>query len=159
MIRVDNKKTIKRVADTSFKADKMRNLFAVIAIILTTVLFCGVFTITSSLFESVEESTMRQVGGSAHGGFKYLTMEEYDNLSRHPSIKEISYSVVLASAENEELAKRPTEIRYANDELEAQMMFSMPTTGRLPEAMDEIATSINTITNAINIIPTIPIIE
>lgn len=140
MLRVNNKKTIKHVADTSFRADKMRNLFAVIAIILTTVLFSSLFTISSSLLSSVEESTMRQVGGSAHGGFKYLTMEQYENLKRHPSIKEISYSVVLAAAENNELAKRPTEIRYTNDVLEAEMMFSMPTTGRLPEAADEIAT-------------------
>lgn len=140
MIRVENKKTIRHVADTSFKADRMRNLFAVIAIVLTTVLFSCLFTIASSLLDSIEESTMRQVGGNSHGGFKYLTMEQYDKLKTHPSIKEISYSVVLATAENPELAKRPTEIRYTNDALEAEMSFSMPTTGRLPEAVDEIAT-------------------
>ncbi len=140
MIKVDNKKTIKHVADTSFKAEKMRNLFAIIAIILTTVLFCGLFTIASSLLTSIEESTMRQVGGNSHGGFKYLTKEQYEKLRNHPDIKEISYSVVLALAENPELSKRQTEIRYANDELEAKMMFSMPTTGGLPEAKDEIAT-------------------
>lgn len=140
MIRVENKKTIRHVADISFRTEKMRNLFAVIAIILTTVLFCSLFAISSSLLASVEESTMRQVGGNAHGGFKYLTPEQYERLSKHPDIKEISYSVVLASAENPELSKRPTEIRYAKDALEAEMMFSMPTTGRLPEAKNEIAT-------------------
>lgn len=140
MIRVNNRKTINLVAVTSLKTNKVRNLFAVIAIILTTVLFTGMFTIASSLLASMEESTMRQVGGSAHGGFKYLTAEQYETIKKHPSIKEISYSVVLATAENEELAKRPTEIRYANDTLEAEMMFSMPTTGRLPKAADEIAT-------------------
>lgn len=140
MIKVDNKKTIKHVANTSFKADRMRNLFAVIAIILTTVLFCGLFTIASSLLAAVEESTMRQVGGSSHGEFKCLTVDQYENLRKHSDIKEISYSVVLATAENAQLSKRPTEIRYANDELEAEMMFSMPTTGRLPESKDEIAT-------------------
>lgn len=75
MIRVDNKKTIRHIADTSFRADRMRNLFAVVAISLTTILFCGLFTIASSLLTATEESTMRQVGTSAHGGFKYLTME------------------------------------------------------------------------------------
>ena len=140
MIRVDNKKTIRHVADTAFKADKMRNLFAVIAVILTTVLFCSLFTIASSLLSSMEESTMRQVGGSSHGGFKYLTMEQYDTIKKHPDIKEISYSVVLATAENIELAKRPTEIRYTNDVLQAEMFFSLPTTGRLPEAVNELAT-------------------
>lgn len=140
MIRVENKKTIRHVADTVFKSEKMRNIFAVIAIILTTVLFCSLFVISGSLLASIEESTMRQVGGSAHGGFKYLTEEQYEKLKTHPDIKEISYSVVLGIAENPELGKRQTEIRYANDKLEARLMFSMPTTGRLPEAEDELAT-------------------
>ncbi len=140
MIRVNSKKTIHQVADTSFKADKVRNLFAVIAIILTAVLFSGLFTIADSLLGSMEESMMWQVGGSSHGGFKYLTWEQYEVLKKHPSIKEISYTVMFAPAENEELAKRPTEIRYVNDELGAEMFFALPTTGRLPQEEDEIAT-------------------
>ena len=140
MINVKNKKTVKRLADTSFKNEKMRNVFAIIAITLTTVLFCSLFAVSSSLIASMEESTMRQVGGSAHVGFKFLTEEEYTNISKHPDIKEISYSVVLGMAENEELMKRQTELRYTKDELFAQMFFAMPTTGRLPEAKDEIAT-------------------
>lgn len=140
MIKVDNKKTIRQIADTSFKTDKMRNLFAVIAIVLTTILFSGLFTIAGSLMASLEESTMRQVGTSSHGGFKYLTFEQYEQLKKHPDIKEISYSVVLGFAENTELLKRTTEIRYANDTLAAEMFFSMPTTGRLPEERNEIAT-------------------
>lgn len=140
MIRVDNKKTIRHVADVSFRADKMRNLFAVIAITLTTVLFSGLFTIAGSLISSIAESTMRQVGTSAHGAFKYLTPEQYETLRKHKDIKEISYSVVLGIAENEALAKRQTEIRYANDGLLAEMNFSMPTTGRLPQGKKELAT-------------------
>lgn len=140
MFKVDNKKTIRQLSISSFKASRMRNLFAVVAIVLTTVLFTGLFTITSSLLSSIEESTMRQVGGSSHGSFKYLTMEQYDNLKNHPSIKGISYSVVLGIAENKELAKRPSEIRYAYDEMEAKMSFSLPTAGRLPENDDELAT-------------------
>lgn len=139
MIKVNNKRMVYHVADTSFRAEKMRNLFAVIAVILTTILFSALFMIISSLASSMEESTMRQVGGNAHGGFKHLTMDQYETLKKYPYIKEISYSVVLGTAENEELKKRPTEIRYVNDALEAKMMFAMPTTGRLPEAPDEIA--------------------
>ena len=129
MINVKNKKTIKRVADISFKREKMRNIFAMIAITLTTVLFCSLFAVSSSFLASMEESTMRQVGGSSHGGFKNVTIEQYETLRKHPDIKEISYTVALATAENAKLSKRPTEIRYANDELAAEMRFSLPTTG------------------------------
>lgn len=140
MLKVNSKKTIGMLSRSSFKANKMRNLFAIIAIILTAVLFTGLFTVAASLVASIEESTMRQVGGSAHGSFKYLSEEQYDKLKTHPDIKDISYSVVLGVGENAELAKRPTEIRYTSGENNAAGMFSMPTTGRLPQKDDEIAT-------------------
>ncbi|MGL4790467.1 MAG: ABC transporter permease, partial [Phocaeicola sp.] len=140
MLKVNSKKTISLLAKSSFRENKLRNYFAIIAIILTTVLFTGLFTITASLIASVEESTMRQVGGSFHGGFKYLTVEQYNALKTHPSIKDISYSVILGVGENPKLAKRPTEIRYSNDETNAEGMFSLPTTGRLPQSDNELAT-------------------
>lgn len=140
MLKVNNQKTIHLLSKSSFGANRLRNLFAVVAIVLTTVLFTGLFTVAGSLTASMEESTMRQVGGNFHGGFKYLSPDEYDALKTHPSIKDISYSVVLGIGENKELAKRPTEIRYTSDEVNAKGMFSMPTVGRLPQNDDELAT-------------------
>lgn len=140
MLKVNSKKSIHLLSKSSFRENKLRNLFAVIAIILTAVLFTGFFTIAGSLIASIEESTMRQVGSNFHGALKYLSQEEYDKLKVHPKIKEISYSVFLGIAENRELAKRPTEIRYTNDEINAKSMFSLPTRGRLPQADDELAT-------------------
>ena len=43
MIRVNNKKVIRRLADGSFRAAKMRNIIAVIAIALTALLFTSIF--------------------------------------------------------------------------------------------------------------------
>lgn len=139
MIMVNNKKAIWQLAKNSFQSNKLRNIFAIVAIVLTTVLFTGLFTVVSSMLATAEENTMRQVGSNAHGGFKALTMEQYDKLKIHKSIKDISYSVVLGIAENKELAKRPSEIRYTFDEITAKSMFSMPTIGRLPQNDDEIA--------------------
>ena len=118
----------------------MRNLFAVIAILLTSILFTASFTIGGSIITSMQESLMRQVGGDFHGGFKYLSQQQYDTLKKHDSIDVISYSVILAIAENEELEKRATEIRFTNDEVNAKGLFSLPTTGRLPVNDDELAT-------------------
>lgn len=140
MLKVNSKRTIHLLAKSSFKASRMRNLFAIVAIILTSVMFSGLFTVATSLVASIEESTMRQVGGSAHGSFKYLSKAQYDALKTHPDIKDISFSVVLGVGENKELAKHPTEIRYTSGENNAKGMFSMPTTGKLPQNDDEIAT-------------------
>lgn len=139
-LEVNNKKTIQKLVRNSVRTNKYQNLFAIAAILLTTVLFTGLFTVAGSLIVSMEESTMRQVGGNAHGGFKYLTMEQYDRLKTHKSIKNISYSVVLGVAENQELSKRPSELRYASSEINAKGFFAMPSTGRLPQKDNEMAT-------------------
>lgn len=141
MLKVNNKRTIHILTKSSFGANKLRNLFAIIAIVLTVILFTGLFTVASSLVASIEAGTMRQVGGSSHGSFKYLSQEEYGALKTHPSIKDISYSVVLGFGENQELKKHPTEIRYSSGDVNAKGMFSMPTTGALPQNDNEIATN------------------
>ena len=105
MRKVKNQKAIRRVADQTRKAAKSRNLIAVLAIALTALLFTSVFTIGGSIVEKQQEATMRQVGGSAHGGLKYLTQEEYDILKKDKKLKEISYRIVVGEAVNESLKK------------------------------------------------------
>ena len=139
MLNVNNKKTIMLLSKTSFKSSRMRNFFAIIAIVLTTVLFTSFITIGGSLISSIEEGVMRQVGVSYHAGLKRLTAEQYNQIKVHESIEDISYSVILGIGENKNLEKRQTEIRYTNDASNAIGMFSMPTTGRLPEKDNEIA--------------------
>lgn len=138
MIETRNKKVIRRIALKSLKANKMRNIFAIFAIALTTILFTSLLTIGISMSKSLEQSTMRQVGGSAHGNLKYLTSEEFEHLKNHKLIKDIGYSVIVGFGENKELSRRATEIRYATDK-DAKFMFSFPTVGRMPQKEKEIA--------------------
>ena len=49
MYENNNKAIINKLARASIKANRMRNLFAIVAIILTTVLFTSVFTIGASI--------------------------------------------------------------------------------------------------------------
>lgn len=49
MRKVKNHKVIRRIADRTRKAGKGRNLIAVLAIALTTVLFTAVFTVGGSI--------------------------------------------------------------------------------------------------------------
>ncbi|MEG2935670.1 MAG: ABC transporter permease, partial [Clostridium sp.] len=100
MLKVDNKKAITKLANNSFKANKLRNIFAIAAIVLTTVMFTTLFTVGMSMKASLEESTMRQSGGSAHGSFKYLSQDEYDKLRTHKIVEEMEYSIILGVAEN-----------------------------------------------------------
>ena len=135
----NNSTPINKLTIRILKADKIRNIFAIFSIILTTILFTSLFTIGGGIIKSQEYTTMRQTGGSAHATFKYLDYEKLEKLKKHPLIKKYGYSIMLTNAENIEFAKIHTEIRYAQDE-EAKMYFSYPEAGTMPKAEDEIAT-------------------
>ncbi len=138
MYENNNKAIINKLANRSIKSSSMRNIFAILAIILTTVLFTTVFTIGISMIKSIEYSTMRQVGGSAHGGFKYLTTEEFEIIKEHKNIKEYGIAIPVSIAENPELTKRQVEIRYV-DKKEAGYNFILPLTrGDMPKKENEI---------------------
>ncbi|MGN1413138.1 MAG: ABC transporter permease [Anaerovoracaceae bacterium] len=138
MIRVKNGPAIRRISYGSLKAAGKRNLVAVLAIALTCLLFTGVLTVGLSLVDYMENQTMRQVGTSAHGGFKMITRAQYDKVAEDPEIKDISYNIYIGSGEDEALTKLYTEIRYS-EEKAARWGFCYPEEGRMPEAEDEIA--------------------
>ncbi len=140
MYNVNSRKTVCKIANRTFKYNKTRNIIGLFAICLTAILFTSVFSIGSSVLNSLQQTTMRQVGTQAHGGFKYLTKPQYDTLKKDPKIKDISYNIIVGTAENKKLSKTYTEIRYTEMN-NAKWSFSMPTTGRLPEKETEIATS------------------
>ena len=73
MFNVNSKKSIALLSKRLIKYNKTRNIISVIAIMLTTILFTSVFSITISINESIQNSTMRMVGTKAHGGFKIMT--------------------------------------------------------------------------------------
>lgn len=139
MLNVANKKIIRKLSLRSFRSNKTRNIVALIAIALTTILFTSIFTVAISMNYSWQQQTMRMVGGSAHGGFKYLTEEQVNELKDHPLIKEYGYSVMLSMPMEPPFHKHHTEIRYSNDD-GAKLFFSYPTTGRMPAEAKELAT-------------------
>lgn len=81
-MKVKNKAVIKKLSHRVLAAKKKKNIISVLAIVLTTVLFTAVFTIGGSMIKSTRESTMIQVGSSAHAGMERLTKEQFDIVSR-----------------------------------------------------------------------------
>lgn len=136
----NNKAIINKLTRKSIKGNKLRNIFAIIAIALTTILFTALFTIGMGMVESMEQQSMRQAGGYAHGTFKELTREEFDDIKDNPLIKELGYSIMVSMGENKEFIKHHTEVRYATDN-QAKMWFSYPTKGKMPRKENEAATS------------------
>lgn len=140
MLNVGSRKCIRRLSGRSIKNNRTRNVIAVLAVILTAVMFTTLFTIGVSIMDAFQLSTMRQVGTSAHAGFKFLTQEQYDIVKDDPEIKDISYNILIGFGENPEFAKKSVEIRYT-EEKNAEWGFTVPTTGTLPQNRLDIATS------------------
>mgnify|MGYP002746899261 FL=1 len=132
-MRVKNKQTMRALARGSLRQNRSRNVMAILAIALTAMLFTAVFTVSSSMMDTLQQATMRQVGTSAHGGFKFLTQEQYDTLKEDKKLVDLSYNIIIGFGENPELNKTYTEIRWT-EEKAARWGFSYPTTGRLPES-------------------------
>ena len=70
MIRVSNGKCIRDLGRKSMAAAKARNIVAILAIALTTVLFTSLFTIILSINKTNQNYQFRSVGTYAHGSFK-----------------------------------------------------------------------------------------
>ncbi len=140
MPKVGNRKVINRIADNTRKSGKGRSVVTIMAIILTTLLFTSVFTVGGSILTKLQEETFRQVGGSSHAGYKYLTQAEYDVIKADKKLKEVSCRISVGSAVNDALNKLYTEVSYYED-INARRCFSYPQEGRMPQAEKEIVTS------------------
>lgn len=122
------------------RASRMRNLIAILAIGLTAVLFTALFTIALSINHSIQEANFRQVGGYSHGGFKYLTQEQFDQLKEDALIKEYGLRRFVGMPNEVPFNKSHVEVGYS-DAKQAQWMYCVPTEGRLPqEGTNEAAT-------------------
>ena len=139
-MKVSNGKTIRRLGWRSMKAARTRNLIAVLAIALTTVLFTSLFTIAMSINDGFQQSNFRQVGGFSHGGFKYLTEEQFNDLKDDPLIDQWGMRRFIGMPTEVPFNKSHVEVSYA-DANEAHWMYCDPVEGRLPqEGTDEAAT-------------------
>lgn len=121
-----------------FQKNKGRNLVAILAILMTTMMFTALFTLAQSMSENLVAMTFRQTGYDAQVSFKSIKPEQAKILAGHPNVKEVGESTVLGLAENKALAGKQVEIRQADDSY-ANHSFSMPTTGHMPINKNEAA--------------------
>lgn len=95
-------------------------------------MFTALFTIIMSIMYGFEQSNFRQVGGYSHGGFKYLTEEQFNELKGDKLIKEYSLRRFVGMPEDEPFTKAHVEVSYC-DEKAAKWMYCTPIEGRLPK--------------------------
>ena len=140
MVNVSNRECVRRLSLRSMRAAWSRNLIAVLAIALTTVLFTSLFTIAMSINDGFQQNNFRQVGGYAHGSFKNLSEEQYLELREDPLIQDWAVRRLLGMPNEAPFNKAHVEVGYANANY-AHWSYCDPVEGRLPlEGTDEAAT-------------------
>ena len=132
------KSIIRTLTNRSFKANKTRNLIAVFAIVLTTVMFTSLFVLSQSMVENMRNMNFQQAGYNSHLSSSTMTDADMEKIVAHEAIRDYGKSTIIGVAENKELTGRQVEIRYA-DENYARSSFSYPTTGTMPVQENEIA--------------------
>ena len=132
MIRVSNRARVRRLGRQAMGAAKTRNLIAIVAIALTTVLFTSLFTIALSINDGFQQSNFRQAGGYAHGSFKNVTLDQVDVLKEDPLVEAYGLRRMLGMATGDPFQKTHVEVAYA-DANYAQWSYATPTTGALPQ--------------------------
>lgn len=139
-MNVQNKKCIRNLSFKQFKVAKTRNMIAVLAIALTTLLFTSLFTIAMSISDGFQQSNFRMAGGFSHGNFKYVTEDQINELKEDSLIKEYGLRNFVGMPTKEPFNKSHVEISYS-DVKEAHWMYCDPIQGRLPqEGTNEAAT-------------------
>lgn len=131
-MRVANRKCIRHLSIQSMKAAKTRNRIAIMAIVLTTVLFTSLFTITMSIVYGFEQSNFRQAGGWCHGSFKKMSKEQFDELKTDSAIEEYGLVRFVGVPNKSPFQKQPVEVKFC-DANAAKWSFFEPVEGHLPE--------------------------
>ncbi|MCI8910364.1 MAG: ABC transporter permease [Oscillibacter sp.] len=139
-MKVSNGGCVRRLGLRSMAAARTRNLVAVLAIALTTVLFTSLFTIAASINYSFQQENFRQAGGDFHGTIKGLTWEQVEEMRTDPLIQEDFARMFVGMPTEPPFHKSHVEVSYL-EPAAAPHYFCQPTEGTLPrEGTDEAAT-------------------
>lgn len=133
-----NRACIIRLAKKNFKSGKTRNIIIVLAIILTTVLFTSMITICLGTYQSVQTTMQMQKGSKADGDIRYLTKEQFTQLRDNKDIELSGCRRPIGFVSNS--INHNVEIDYM-DQTEQELTFNIPTYGKAPQKVDEIATT------------------
>lgn len=111
-MRVSNGKCVRRLGFRSMLAARTRNIVAVLAIALTTVLFTSLFSTAASINYSFQQENFRQAGGDAHGSIKDLTWEQVEELRQDSLIQDAWARLFIGMPSDPPFNKSHVEISY-----------------------------------------------
>ena len=136
----NNKAVIKKLANRSFRSNKMRNVIAVIAIALTTFLFTAVLTIGMGAKGALEYSMAKLMGSSADALVQGVSEEQFQQIKESAMFEKVGCWIPVDIMTNTN--RRVAEVDYADqNQLEIRMLT--PRIGSAPQKANEVLVSAN----------------
>lgn len=132
------KKMLNTLARRSFAASRVRNLIAVVAIALTTVLFTAVTTIGMGTAQSITLTMQMLKGSRSDGDFRYMTARQFEALQQADFVQQAGLRMPVDFLTN--TTRHNVELDVA-DEVQANLTFCAPTHGTMPRAANEVVAS------------------
>lgn len=143
MVKVENKETLRLLTKRFMKMNRARNVIAVIAIMLTSLLFTSLFVGSVSMILSKRATEIKQFMDSAHATAQNLSDEEAERLQKtieqSEQVERYGSGIFLGAGMDERFGFS-VEVRYVDENM-AESFNCLPTTGRLPEKENEVALS------------------
>lgn len=98
-----NKNAIKRVKKGMMKANRIRNLFAVFAIVLTTFMITSIFSIAINYMENMNLMYVRTAGTSAHISLNMPTTQQEEQIEALDYVEVIGRQYMVGSIDEKTL--------------------------------------------------------
>lgn len=136
----NNKAVIKKLANRSFRSNKMRNVIAVIAIALTAFLFTAVLTIGMGAKGTLEYNMAKMIGTGADALVQGLSEEQFQQLKENSMFEKVGCWVPIEIMTNTN--RIFAEIDYA-DQPQLELRMQTPRTGSAPQKANEVLVSAN----------------
>lgn len=142
MLKNNNQEVIHRLSRRSMKAERTRNLFAVLAIVLTTFMFTTVFSIGISLMKNMNIMKMRNVGSGSCIWLEQPSEKQMKQIRDMQDVK--AMGVQTAAGSRLEASGEKTVALWYYDTTEYQKNY-MPSISRIhgtyPKKQDQIMLS------------------
>lgn len=134
----NNRAAIKKLAKRNFASNRVRNVAAILAIVMTAFLFTSITSLAFGMQSSILLTQQMQKGSKADGDIRYLTQEQFTALAGSDFVERAGCRRFVGFATN--AADHMVEIDYA-DAVQQDLTFCAPTHGSAPQAANEISTT------------------
>ncbi|MGM0213151.1 ABC transporter permease [Enterococcus sp. AZ109] len=126
----------------SFKNNKRRNLFIVLAIALTTLLISSVLGLGMSFLEANNRQTLQRIGTTADANVSDLTQQQLDLLKKDPAVETVGIQQTIGTVDSQMLKNKKINMSlhwYSRSEWEKLRQAPIDhLTGKYPENKQEI---------------------